>query len=484
MLPQHIPLRYIFFSTLLLGVTYMLIPVVTSPDIFSYIAYARMGVIYHLNPLTTLPTAIRSDPVYIHLYWNNQPSAYGPTWVGITSILQWLTLIFGTQSLLPMVVALRLLGLATHLCSTLLIWSITGHLQSLQGQDAPHKRLLATLAFAWNPLLLFEACVNGHNDAPLLLLVLLATWFLLPGKQTVISTLRSYIPAIAMLALATCLKLNIVLLIPFVLIFIWKRTGELSNRKQDGCAQDDCEQGDRRWDRTSMVGATLAVALHRGVLALALIYAGIITLLYAPFWQNGAILNVFRTNPTTYRDINTLAEFLSRLYNGITAGLGYPFASPIGSPAENFTHTLSTAIFVILYALLCWRAIRTAHSLKTLPSLIRWLALAWLLYCAIGTPWFWPWYLVTFFGLYALVEGTSSANVSWGGGLPLAVSLLAFSILSLNCFYAWGPQASFVPGLPGFQWAYLRGLWIWLIPLLAIRYFAHRNQHLSTPRLP
>ena len=411
---------------------YMLIPVVTSPDIYSYIAYARMGVIYHLNPLTTLPTAILSDPIYDHLYWNTQPSAYGPTWVGISSLLQWLTLIFGTQTLLPMVVALRLLGLATHLCSTLLIWSITGHLQRLQGQDAPHRRLLATLAFAWNPLLLFEACVNPHNDAPLLLLVLLTIWFLLPRKQTTTGSPRSYILAIVMLALATCLKLNIVLLVPFVFIFVWKKS------------------------------------LRRGILALVLIYAGIIVLLYAPFWQNGAILNVFRTNPTTSRDINTLAEFLSRLYNGITAGLGYPLAPPIGSPAENFTHTFSIVIFVILYALLCWRAIRTAHTLNTLPSLIRWLALVWLLYCAIGTPWFWPWYLVTFFGLYALVESTGLDNKPWDNRLPLAVSLLAFSMLSLYCFYAWGPQASYFPGLPDFYWAYLCGLWAWLIPLLAI----------------
>ncbi len=451
-LPQYIvAYRYILFSTSLLGVLYLLIPVVTSPDIFSYIAYARMGVIYHLNPLTTLPTAILSDPVYVHLYWNTQPSAYGPTWVGISSLLQWLTLIFGTQTLLPMVVALRLLGLAAHLCSTLLIWSIAGHLQRLQGQDAPHKRLLATLAFAWNPLLLFEASVNAHNDAPLLLLVLLAIWFLLPRKQTTTGSLRSYILAIVMLALATCLKLNIVLLVPFVFIFVWKKT------------------------------------LRRGILTLALIYAGIIALLYAPFWQNGAILNVFRTNPTASRDINTLAEFLSRLYNGITAGLGYPLAPHIGSPAENFTHTFSIVIFVILYALLCWRAIRTAPTLNTLPSLIRWLALVWLLYCAIGTPWFWPWYLVTFFGLYALVEGTGPDNEPWGSRLPLAASLLAFSMLSLYCFYAWAPQASYIPGLPDFYWAYLCGLWAWLIPLLAIGWHFHNSKspitHHATERL-
>ena len=436
-LPQHIiTLRYIFFCTLLLGVAYMLIPVVTSPDIFSYIAYARMGVIYHLNPLTTLPPAIHSDPVYVHLFWNNQPSAYGPTWAGISSVLQWFTLIFGTQSLLPMVVALRLLGLATHLCSTLLIWSITGHLQRLQGQISPQKRLLATLAFAWNPLLLFEACVNAHNDTPLLLLVLLAIWFLLPRKQTTTGSLRAYIPAIVILALATCLKLNIVLLVPFVLIFVWKRTQH-------------------------------EVRLFT-IVKLTFIYGGIIILLYAPFWQNGAILNVLRTNPTTSRDINTLAEFLSRLYNSITARLGYPPAPLNGSPAENLTHTLSIAIFVILYALLCWQALRTPRSQNTLPSLIRWLAFAWLLYCAIGTPWFWPWYLVTFFGLYALVAGTGNENVPWGNRLPLATSLLAFSMLSIYCFYPWGPHSSFIPGLPDFQWAYLRGPWAWLIPLLAI----------------
>src|SRR5947209_16996905 len=113
-LPRSIGKRYLLLSTLLLAITCCLVPFVTSSDFFSYIAYARMGVIYHLNPLTTLPTAIRNDPVYVHLYWNDQPSAYGPTWVAITSVLQWLTLIFGAQSLLPMVMALRLFGLAMH----------------------------------------------------------------------------------------------------------------------------------------------------------------------------------------------------------------------------------------------------------------------------------------------------------------------------------------------------------------------------------
>lgn len=435
--------RSILYSTALLGLMYVLIPVVTSPDIFSYLSYARMGIIYHLNPLTTLPTAIPADPTYVHIYWNTQPSAYGPTWVALSSALQWLTLIFGSQALLPMIVALRLLGLAAHLCSTLLIWSIVGRIQRTQGQISPAKRTFATLAFAWNPLLLFEACVNAHNDAVLLLLILLAVWFLVPGKQA--NPGSSLLPAMVVLALATCLKVNVVVLMPFVLIFVRKQI-----------------KGPEALRITSL---------------LALVYTGTIILLYAPFWQSGALLNIFYTNPTTSRDINTLVEFFSRLYNSLISVLGYPPPPLFGSASESFTHTLSIGIFVVIYIYLCWRAIRRPEALNKLPSLLRWLAGAWFLYCLIGTPWFWPWYMVTFFGFYAILAGTSLEKEGRPdfSRLSLAIALLTFSMLSIYCFYAWGPHDSFIPGLPDFQWAYLRGPWAWLIPLLALWRFPLRK---------
>src|SRR5438105_2871530 len=168
-------------------------------------------------------------PTHLHIYWNTQPSAYGPVWVGISCLLQWLVLPFGVQTLLPLLMALRLFGLVAHLCSTLLIWSISGHIQRQQGQRDLQKRILATFAFAWNPLLLLEACVNAHNDVALLLLILLAIWLLVSQEQL---TRRSSIMAVAVFALATCLKLNAVVLMPFVLIFLWKwGSGRLDNNR-------------------------------------------------------------------------------------------------------------------------------------------------------------------------------------------------------------------------------------------------------------
>ncbi len=186
-LPAQVSRRFIFTSTVLLGFLYILIPIVTSRDLYSYIAYARIGVIYHLNPLTTLPTAICNDKIYDeicnYVYWAHQPSAYGPTWVILTSSLQWLFTLFGLNYIILMLIALRFLGLAMHLLSTLLIWKISGQLQRPNGIISPTTRLRATLAFAWNPLLLFEACVNAHNDTTLLPLILLAVWFLIRVRR-------------------------------------------------------------------------------------------------------------------------------------------------------------------------------------------------------------------------------------------------------------------------------------------------------------
>jgi hypothetical protein len=436
-LPRLVTRRYIIGSLLLLGLICLLFPIVTSPDVFSYISYARMGVLYHLNPLTTIPRTISHDPVYQYLYWTDQPSAYGPTWVIISSTLQWITSIFGTANLAPMVLALRLLALASHLCSTLLIWSIAGYLLPMQNQRSSTLRIQATLAFAWNPLLLFEACVNAHNDTVVFLFVLLALWLLVRTAPQ--PTLKTILAITALLALGTCLKANVVLLFPGFLLFLW-------------------------WTQSNRI-RTISIAI--------LLYAGMIVALYAPFWEHGKLLAVLQINPGTNRNINTLADFFTRLYNSLTHLLGAPVAPEIGSPAENLLRLLSLVLFLACYIFLCWQALRKQHMIGTPLALIRWMTLAWFLYTMLGTPWFWPWYSVAFLGLAALLEATDGFTWQIRSPLrllhfPLSLRLFSFSLLSVYCLYTWAPYATFVPGLMDFRWAFLRGLWIWLVPLLVI----------------
>src|SRR5579872_3762954 len=79
---------------------------------------------------------------------------------------------------------LRLFGLSMFLGSTQLIWSISGHVQGKLGATfyGQRQRRRALLAFAWNPFLLFEACVNAHTDMTILFFVLLALWMLLDKR--------------------------------------------------------------------------------------------------------------------------------------------------------------------------------------------------------------------------------------------------------------------------------------------------------------
>jgi hypothetical protein len=448
-LPRFITYRYIAITTLVLGFTFALIPIVTSSDLYSYIAYARMAVIYHLNPLTTLPTAIPHDVIYNYVAWKDQPSAYGPVWAMLTSALQWLTLIFNAQYTLPMLIALRLLGLTAHLTCTFLLWRISERLSPF----SQHRRLQATLAFAWNPLLLLESCVNAHVDVVVLLCILLALWFLL---QPSASNTRTILLSTATLAIATGIKLNVLLLFPFLLLFLWLHSA-------------------RRLQTLMLANIT---------------YLGILILLYAPFWQHGALLNLLRVSPVTARNINSPAEFAAFLYDSINTRLGHPISTFIGSPAEHLTHTLTLGAFGLLYLALCWYILRHPGLLSTPRGLIRVLAIAWLLYC-LCSPWFWPWYLVPFFGLYTLLDATTAQHaasiavssspssiyvrvLTYGRTIgeaflsPQGVSLLALSMIGMYCFYSWSFSHSFVPGLPGLQWEYLNGLYIWLLPLLAV----------------
>lgn len=441
-LPKFISRNYLFTSTLVLGFLCTLMPVLTSSDLFSYIAYARIAVIYHQDPLVTWPAAKaipHSDLIIPYVYWLKQPSAYGPVWAIITSFFQWILGFTGSAGPVRMVIALRLLGLTMHLSSTVLIWSISGYLQRLTRSISPEQRIRATLAFAWNPLLLYEACVNAHVDETLLFVILLAIWFLVSRRT---STIQSYLIAAATLAVATCVKINIVLLVPGLLLFLYLR-------------------------RPFNV---------RPVLAAAATYVGTIILLYVPFWRGKATLDVILVNPNFSLDINSLADFFSRLYNSIM------HITSTHAPSEGVTHIISIVSFAFVYLLLCWRVIRVPERINTIPGLIRWLALVWLLYCAIGSPWYWPWYLVTFFGLFALVEATHTRK-EWSFSflrLPLATRLLALGMLSMYCFYTWGPLNTSVPGLPGFLWNYVCGLWIWILPLLAFRLRSRSKISLAT----
>ena len=447
-LAGRVSLRFILCSTLVLGILFTLIPVVTSQDIFSYIGYMHLGVFFHLNPLTALPIALHNDPLQARIYWLHQPSAYGPTWFLLTGALQELTLLAGLKQVEVMVLLLRWFSLGAHLGSTVLIWSISQRLPlPTDGAStlSPSRRLGAILAFAWNPFLLLEAGVNAHNDITILFLVLLALWFLVrfPG------TLRGFALAAALLAAAAGIKITLSLLLPGLLLFLWRKP--------------------------SRRGRSLLVTLGA--------YLGTILVLYAPFWQHGQVLHFLLINPGSAHEQNSLYEFLLRLYAGFRGSYIAPATQLSGSHLENLVHLISITSLMLAYGGLVVWALLPSQGLKNIADLLRWMAMAWLVYLLVGSPWFWPWYAITLFGLCALLEASSARFQRVLGvlDLPRAERMATFSLLTLYCWLSLAPVKTLIPHLHLFQVAYLRGLWIWLPPLLAVCAWPLWNQ-LQTQR--
>jgi hypothetical protein len=433
----------------------MSIPVITSQDILSYIAYARMAVIYHLNPLTNSPVVIHDDYVYGFLYWINQPSIYGPTWILIISLLQRVTLLFGFNYVLSMELMLRLFSLCMHLGSTLLIWCISARLAdaacSSKGCYYPltHRfqvqRVRATLAFAWNPFLLFESSVNAHIDVTILCLLLLGIWFLFAVEER---CKFCYPLAAVVFGVIACIKITCLILLPGLLLFLWTH-----------------------YASSVSYGKRIGMLLLMGAISL-----GVIVVLYLPFWENGAVLNILKVTPTVTREMNSIYDFLVGIYDWVCGIKMHDTSLDHSSLFEIYTHSISTIIFCVGYCVIIVRSLLLPHVIKSQPAFLSWLALIWLLFCVLGSPWFWPWYCVILFGLFALLEVYYGYNAQVPfvfGRLNTTLFGLALSI-SLFSLYCFGNLAQTSNQL---QLSWLGGGWIWGLPCLVLicisRYFPH-----------
>ncbi|HLJ36257.1 MAG TPA: hypothetical protein VKU38_21545, partial [Ktedonobacteraceae bacterium] len=164
----NVPSRWFLIvsgAVLIFSLTLLFQPSLLSDDVFSYIFSGRMLTIYHVDPLNTIPAQFPGDP---YLQWvvagRNTTNIYGPLWLYIASLLV-------TISNNPVVTLLLFKGVAilSHIINCLLLWAILDKI-------APTRRLLGTLLYAWNPLVLLELAGSGHSDGVLITLFLLATW--------------------------------------------------------------------------------------------------------------------------------------------------------------------------------------------------------------------------------------------------------------------------------------------------------------------
>jgi hypothetical protein len=163
-------------------VTLFLTPGLFTTDIFSYVMYGHISAIYDFNPYIYPPNYFPGPLLdWIHPIWHDQPSVYGPLWTGIGWVMARLATPFDglVQTLddgtvlqvgyMDQVFAYKLLMNVVQVINVALAWWLLGRVM----RGRPRARLAAFVLFAWNPLMLFDAAGNAHNDALMVTLVLL-----------------------------------------------------------------------------------------------------------------------------------------------------------------------------------------------------------------------------------------------------------------------------------------------------------------------
>ena len=145
-----------------------LAPVLLSHDVYSYVDYARLGVVHGLDPYVHPPAAAPADPAFADVTWTEATSAYGPLFTLATYPLAWLP-VGVAVAVLKAVAALSVLGLA----------ALVARLAAWRGVDP----LRAAAFVALNPLVLVHVVGGAHNDGLAMLLAMLGVAAVLSARE-------------------------------------------------------------------------------------------------------------------------------------------------------------------------------------------------------------------------------------------------------------------------------------------------------------
>jgi alpha-1,6-mannosyltransferase len=171
-------------------------PVLLSTDVFSYIAYARMGVEHGINPYLHGPVAISRDPVFLYVghSWRHVATAYGPLYTLFTYP-------FAALGVKGALWGLKLVALLASAGTLALTWRCA-HARGV-------NPTWAILVVGANPLYVIYGVGGAHNDMLMLLMMMAAVSLTLSGRDTA---------AAASVVAGALVKATVAALLPFMIL--------------------------------------------------------------------------------------------------------------------------------------------------------------------------------------------------------------------------------------------------------------------------
>jgi alpha-1,6-mannosyltransferase len=178
----------------------VLLPLLISRDVYSYIAHGQIVSIHHANPYVQTPAEFPSflTRTLVGAKWVDTPSVYGP----LFSLLAGLVTRIST-GLDALVDAFRLIAIAASLATTFVVGAVARRVR-------PSRAAFAVAAFGVNPVVLFHSAASGHNDLLVALAVVIAAWCVARDRT---------VWAVAVLTCGALIKATAFL--PLLLLVVW-----------------------------------------------------------------------------------------------------------------------------------------------------------------------------------------------------------------------------------------------------------------------
>ncbi|GAC1615814.1 MAG: hypothetical protein NVS4B9_05220 [Ktedonobacteraceae bacterium] len=374
-------LGIIWFVVLLAGLIYVCTPALLSRDVFVYAGYGRVLAGYHANPYFVTLSAYPQDALIPLDDWKAALCAYGPVWLllcGLSSLL-------AGEHTVVYVFFFRILGFAAHALNILLVVAIL----RTMGQNS---RTVAqgALLYAWNPLVLQESCLGGHNDTFMVTFLLLGLLYSARAEQHkhLFTAPRSYLPPLIAFTLAALIKFTSVpLIVLFLALLLWKAL-----------------QSDNQLPGRFSLRALQPLTWHRlplTMLTACMVSIGIVLAFYAPFWVGHSLYDIlvsFSSPPSARSAYGSILGALlnwERAYAGMNRGWASPLISLLSQHTTWQNISAGVAALALLLSLIWLWRIPTTRTLALA-------ALAVLGALLVVTPWFFPWYVIWLVGLSAI----------------------------------------------------------------------------------
>jgi len=171
-------------------------PAMLSYDIFNYVATSKVLFFYHENPYVVMPFEFTRDPLLLFTHAANKIALYGPFWILLAGIPYFL----GFGNFLITLFSFKFLIAIFYLGTAFLIWKMS-------------KNIIPVILFSFNPLVVIETLVSGHNDIVMIFFILFSFFLLTKNK---------IIFAVLFFILSILIKYATILLVPIFLFIVWR----------------------------------------------------------------------------------------------------------------------------------------------------------------------------------------------------------------------------------------------------------------------